>query len=134
MPLPRSGSGLPPWRRQVLPWIMAGARLGAAWLVTQWQLHALLQQASLLHGRVGAPTRFAIAALLAAGTLLFAWPRGYLVGFALLVAGLGAFEWLWHPLGVPGGALLGWSVAILAVLAVGEWLTQRIQRHLYGTD
>lgn len=134
MPLPRSGSGLPPWRRQVLPWIMAVARLAAAWLVTQWQLHALLLQASLLHARVGAPTRFAIAALLAGGALLFAWPRSYLVGFALLVAGLGAFEWLWRPLGVPGGALLSWSVAILTVLAAGEWLTRRVQRHLYRTD
>jgi hypothetical protein len=134
MRLSRSGAGLPPWRRQVLPWVMALARLAAAWLVTQWQLHALLLQASVLHSRVGAPTRFAIAALLAGGALLFAWPRTCLLGFTLLVAGLGAFEWLWQRLGVPGGALLSWSVAILAVLAAGEWLTRRVQRHLYPAD
>jgi hypothetical protein len=132
MILPRSGADLPPWRRLVMPWIMALARLAAGWIVTQGALGALLLRTSFMASMVGAPLRFGIAALLGAGLVTFAWPRSYLLGFGLLLAGLAAFEWLWWRLGLPSGSLALWSVAILAVLAAGEWLTRRVQARVYA--
>jgi hypothetical protein len=132
MILPRSGAGLPPWRRLVMPWIMALARLTAGWIVTQGALGTLLRGSSFMASMAAAPLRYGIAALLGAGLVTFAWPRTYLLGFGLLLAGLGAFEWLWWRLGVPSGSPALWSAAILGVLAAGEWLTRRVQARVYA--
>jgi hypothetical protein len=133
MILPRSGEGLPPWRRRVSGWVMAALRLGIAWVVAHAQVTALVGPGSAFMADViPAPVRWAVAGALVAGGLLFAWSRTVLVGFALLALGLGAFEWYWRGLGMPAGSTFAWSLTVLAVLAAGEWLVRRVQRRLYA--
>lgn len=131
MILPRSGAGLPPWRRQVSRWLMAGVRLAVGTLVSRAPLELLVLNPSFVKHALGTPLCFAVAALLAAGVLAFAWPATYLAGCGLLLAGLGVFEWLWHRVGQPVDATPLWSAALLAVLTGGEWLTRRVQARLY---
>ena len=131
MMLPRTGAGLPAWRRQVMPWVMGLVRLAVAWVVTHGALGALVLEPSFLHDTVGAPMRYAVAALLALGTAGFVWPATCVLGFVLLTAGLVAFEWIWQRGGRPSGTLPYSAVGALAVLAFGEWLSQRLQRRLY---
>lgn len=120
------------WRARLMPWVMAVVRLGAGWLVCRGQFAVLLASDSPLRERAGALTVDVLAALLALGILAFAWPRSYLFGAALLALGLGAFEWLWRQSGQPPGPL-PWSLGILAVLALGEWLNRLVRRRLPGT-
>ena len=129
--LPVNGSGLPPWRQKVMPWIMALVRLAAGWVVAQGPLATLLQDGSFMRHLAGAPLRYAVAALYLAGLALFTLPATCLWGFGLLLAGLGAFQWLWARTGQPMGLLPLWTVAILAVLAGGEWLSRRLRTRLY---
>jgi hypothetical protein len=129
--LPRTAAGLPPWRRQVMRWVMAAVRLAAGWLVIRTQLGALAVTPSFLQAAVGAPLCYAVAALLITGLPAFAWPRSYLGGFALLAGGLAGFEWLWQRAGMAPDPVMPASFAVLAVLAFGEWLTRRVQRRLY---
>ena len=130
--LPAYGSDLPAWRQQVAPWIMAAVRLAAAYLLAQGPLHMLVLDPGIVRSGGPAPQRFAVAALLGAGGLLFAWPRSCLVGAVLLLAGLAGFEWIWQGLGLRSGPLALWSACIVLVLAAGEWLVRRVQRSLYG--
>jgi hypothetical protein len=129
--LPSNGSDLPAWRQQVAPWIMAAVRLAAAYFVTQGLLHMLVLDPGFVRSGSAAPQRFAVAALLGAGALLFAWPRTFLAGAVVLLAGLGGFEWIWQGLGMRSGPLALWSASIVLVLAAGEWLVRRVQRTLY---
>ncbi|HXQ30738.1 MAG TPA: hypothetical protein VN790_02060 [Steroidobacteraceae bacterium] len=131
MPL-RSVAHLPPWRRQVMTWIMAVIRLGAGWLVTRTQLGALALTPSFLHEAVGAPLCYIDATVLGAGLLAFAWPRSYRAGFVLLAVGLLGFEWLWRRAGMRPDPVLLTSLSVLAVLAAGEWLTRRVSRQSQG--
>jgi hypothetical protein len=131
MPL-RSAAQLPPWRRQVMVWIMAALRLGAGWLVTRTELGALVMTPSFLRAQLGSALCYVDAAVLGAGLLAFAWPRSYLVGFVLTAAGLLGFEWLWRRAGMGPGAVLVTSLSVLAVLAAGEWLTRRVSRLTRG--
>jgi hypothetical protein len=123
-----AGGDLRPWRDRLAPWLMALVRLGAAWLITARPLALLVTQPSLIRASVAAPVRLGLAAALGLGLAGFAWPRTYLHGLALLLAGLAAFEWLWRQLGLPPTTRVLSSVAILAVLAAGEWLTRRLER------
>ncbi len=123
-----SGDDHVPWRDRLQPWLMALVRLGAGWLVAAQPLALLLSQASLFRLGAAGPVRLAAAAALVSGIPAFAWPRSYRYGFALLLAGLAAFEWLWRQLGLPPTARLPSSVAVLVVLAAGEWLTRRVAR------
>ena len=132
--LARDGAGLPRWRRGVMTWVMALVRLAAAWFVTQAPLTALALRPGFMSAAVAAPLRLAVAVLLAAGIAAFVWPRSCLYGFLLLLGGLAGFEGLWIRLGLPPGANVLWSAAILAVLAAGEWLTRRLQTHLNPGD
>jgi hypothetical protein len=129
--LPHDGTGLPAWRQKVMPWIMALVRLGAGWIVASGPLLALVQQNSYLRLLAGMPMRSLVAALYVAGLALFAWPATCFYGFGVLVAAVGAFEWLWTRTGISSGLLPLWTIAVLAVLAGGEWLTRRVQRRLY---
>jgi hypothetical protein len=117
----------PPARARLGRWVMALVRLGAGWLVVARPLALLLTQSSPLAGTVAAPARLALAAGLGLGLVAFAWPRSYLHGLALLLAGLAAFEALARHLGLPPTPRALTVVAILAVLAAGEWLTRRVE-------
>lgn len=114
-------------RARLGPWLMALVRLGAGWLVVARPLALLVAQPSPLGASVALPVRLAIGAALGLGLAAFAWPRSYLHGLALLLAGLAAFELLWRQLGLPPAPRALSAVAILAVLAAGEWLTRRVE-------
>jgi hypothetical protein len=132
MMLPRTGEGLPPWRRQVSAWLMGALRLGVAWLVARDPYSALAgAKGAFLSESMPTALRWAAAAGIVAGGLLFAWPRTVLVGFGVLAASLAVFEWYWRKIGV-GGSTFAYSLAVLAVLAAGEWLVRRVQRRLYS--
>src|SRR5271169_661835 len=103
--LPTHGSDLPAWRQQVAIWIMAVVRLAAATFVAQAPLRMLVLESGIVRSGAPAPQRYTVAALLCAGGLLFAWPRTCLVGAALLLAGLGGFEWIWQGIGMQSGSL-----------------------------
>lgn len=124
-------SGLPAWRQKVMPWIMVLVRLGAGWIIARGPLFALMQEDSYLRLLAGGPTRWLIGALYGVGLVLFAWPSTCFYGFAVLAAAVGAFEWLWLRTGLSSGLLPLWTMAVLSVLAGGEWLTRRVQRRLY---
>ena len=129
--LPTTASQLPEWRRQVAPWLMAAVRLAAAYFIAQAPFRMLVLEPGFVQTSSAAPLRFAVAALLGAGGLLFVWPRTCLIGAVLLLAGLGGFEWIWQGLGLRSGPLALWSASIVLVLAAGEWLVRRVQRSLY---
>ncbi len=132
MILPRDGAGLPPWRRHVSTWLMGTLRLGVAWFIVGRVLEALLAKNGGAIGEVmPVSIRYLTVAALVVGGLLFAWSRTVIVGFVLLLLGLLTFETYWKML-VPEGGTLTWSVAVLAVLAFGEWLVRRVQKKLYA--
>jgi hypothetical protein len=131
MMLPRTGAGLPAWRRQVMPWLMAAVRLVVAWFVIHGAFTALVLHPSFLRDAVPAPTRYLVAALMALGFAAFVWPATCIVGFLLLTAGLLAFEWIWQHLGLASGSLPWAPIAAFGVLAFGEWLVRRLQGRLY---
>lgn len=122
-----AGIDLLEWRRRAMPWIMALVRLGAGWLVSRVALAALLDAGFVLRAANGVLLCDAVALLLGAGLLAFAWPRTYLPGAVLLALGLGSFEWLWRRSGLSPGPL-PWSLGIVGVLALGEWLSRLVQR------
>lgn len=130
MILPRSGAGLPAWRRQVASWLMGALRLGIAWLVARDPVYALTGDA--LVGTMPAAARWSAAIAIVVGALLFAWSRTVLVGFVLLAAGLGAFQYAWQKVGFTGGTTFVRTLALLAVLAAGELLVRRLQKRLYS--
>lgn len=132
--LPRTGTDLPPWRRQVMPWLMAGVRLMVAWFLLRSPLAALLREPSFVAETVGRPLSWTVGTLLAVGALLFVWPRTVLIGYAMLVVGVVTFEWIWRTLGMPSGSLLVSALGIFTVLAAGEWLVQRLQKRLYASS
>jgi len=129
--LPTDASGLPAWRQKVMPWIMGLVRLGAGWVVVKAPLTELIDKASFLRVLAGMPLRRTIAALYIVGLALFAWPATCFYGYGLLLVAIGAFEWLWTRTGISSGLLPFRFVAVLTVLAFGEWLTRRVQRRLY---
>lgn len=134
MILPTTGTDLPPWRRQVMIWLMAAVRLLVCWFLLREPLAALLSEPGFIVPALGRPVAWTVATLFAVGALLFAWPRTVLVGYALLVAGLLGYEWIWHRLGGWSGRLLFSGLAIFTVLAAGEWLVHRVQKRLYAAS
>ena len=115
------------WRRGAMPWLMVLVRLGAGWLVCRTALAALLAPASVLRDTGGTAPCLALAVLLGIGLLAFAWPKTYLAGALLLAAGLAGFDWLWRRAGLPPGPL-PFSLGIVAVLTLGEWLSRLVQK------
>jgi hypothetical protein len=132
MILPTTGHALPPWRRRVMIWVMGALRLAVAWLVTQQPLSTTVGPEKAVLAAVPAAGRWAIAAALVAGALAFAWSRTVVFGFALLAAGIVAFEWCWSTYVGPGGRMLPTALALLGALAAGEWLVRRVQRRVYS--
>ena len=120
----------PSWRARLAPRLMALVRLAAGWLVAAGPLALLAAAGSPLRASLATPARLATAAALAVGMLAFAWPRTYAWGLGLLVAGLAGFEALWRGLGLAPNHRLASSIAIVAVLATGEWLRRRVARRL----
>ena len=59
------------------------------------------------------------------------WPATCFYGFALLLAAVGGFEWLWLRTGISSGLVPASTIAVLTVLAAGQWLTRRVQRRFY---
>jgi hypothetical protein len=111
-----------PARARIGPWLMALLRLGAGALVAARLLRALLQV------RAAAPLWVPLAVALGAGVLAFAWPRTCVRGALLLGAALVAGEALARHLGRPPAPAFATSLAIVGVLAAGEWLKQRLER------
>jgi hypothetical protein len=111
-----------------MPWVMALVRLTAGWLVCRGPLTVLVvAPAAYIQNVAGPASAWALAALLALGILAFAWPGSYLAGAVCLAVGLGTFDWLWQRGGLASGPLAG-SLGIVAVLALGEWLTRLVRR------
>jgi hypothetical protein len=127
-----SGADLPRWRRSVLPAVMTLLRLLVGYLLTRSELQALLTSPSVLSTRVPAPSRYALAAAIAAGVVLFVVPRTVAYGAALLALSLGIFEYLWRHLGLPPQNVYGYALALLVVLAGSDWLVARLQRRIYS--
>jgi hypothetical protein len=133
MILPRSAEGLPPWRRHVATWIMGTLRLVMAWVLGRTAFLALIAPAGGFIGEVmPAPARWLVLAALVIGAVLFAWSRTVVVGFVLLAAGLGVFEFYFRKWGAQVSTTFWWSLAVLAVLAAGEWLVRRVQQRMYA--
>lgn len=133
MILPRTAEGLPPWRRHVSTWVMGALRLGMAWVLGRTAFFALAAPGGGFIGEVmPAPVRWLVLAALVIGAPLFAWSRTVLVGCALLIAGLGVFEFYFRQWGAQVSTTFWWSVAVLVVLAAGEWLVRRVQQRLYA--
>lgn len=114
-------------RERLMPWLMAAVRLGAGWLLCRTLLAALLAQHAPLRAATGPVGASLLAVLLVLGLAGFAWPRSCLIGAPLLAAGLGLTTWLAGRAGLSAPPLAT-AIAVLAVLAVGEWLTRRLRR------
>ena len=114
------------WGRRLKPWLMAGARLGVGWIVSRADYTALLSPDSAFRLGRGALAADALAVLLGAGLLGFAWPRTCVPGAVLFAGALATFEWWWRQDGGSPGPL-PWSLGIVAVLALGEWLGRRLR-------
>jgi hypothetical protein len=108
-------------------WVMGLVRLGAGWLVVARPLALLVTEPSPIAAGVALHVRLVLAAALGVGLTTFAWPRSCQYGLALLLAALAAFEALRHHLGMPPTPRVLTAIAILAVLAAGEWLTRRVE-------
>jgi hypothetical protein len=110
-------------------WVMALVRLFAGWLIAARPLGLLLGGGSPLAALAAPVARFAIAALLGLGLVAFAWPKSCQRGLALLLAGLAADELVVRDAGLAPtpGRSIAVAVAILCVLALGEWLTRRLE-------
>lgn len=132
MILPTSGSDLPAWRQKVAPWLMAAVRLMVGWFLVRGQLNMLVVESGLSRLSATAAERWAMAAVLVVGALLFAWPRTCLVGGVVLLAGLAWFEWLWARMGLTRGDSMTYALALVGVLAAGEWAVRRMQHRLYA--
>jgi hypothetical protein len=105
---------------------MAGVRLAAGALVAARPLWYLLASASPLTTTVAAPVRDALAAATVLGLAAFAWPRSSLYGFGMVAAALVGGEMLGRYGGAPARDLAP-GLAVLGVLAAGEWLTRRLR-------
>lgn len=130
MILPRSGAGLPAWRRQVATWLMGALRLGIAWLGAHTPLYALTGGA--VSAALPAFVRWAAAGAIVVGALLFAWSRTVLIGFVVLALGLATYMYAWEKIGFERDPLVLRTVMIMLVLTAGEMLVRRVQKKVYA--
>jgi len=124
-----SAGGLDELRERLMPWIMAAVRLGAGWLLCQATLLALATPGSPLRALLGDVPGVIALLLTGVGLALFAWPRTCLAGAALLAAEIVGAAWLWRRAGLVPPPPLS-ALAVIGVLAGGEWLTRRVRRRL----
>jgi len=134
MKITDSGAHLSPWRQRVLPVMMMALRALVAWIVLRTAVDALLHNPLVMSGHAPQWLRYVLAAVLAAGGLAFIWSRTVVAGAVVVAAGLGLYEYLWRLNGQAmfRTAFLG-SLALLFVLALGEWLARRVQKKVYGS-
>jgi hypothetical protein len=112
-------------RFSLAPYTMALVRALAGWLILARPLALLAGPAFAAYGTL---PRYALAVLLGAGLLAFAYPKSCLWGLLALLAGLAAFALWWRALGGAPGLPGPSAFAVLAVLGAGEWLTRRLAR------
>jgi hypothetical protein len=129
MILPRTGAGLPAWRRHVAATLMGALRLGIVWLGAREPVLALTGGA--LTSAMPAAVRWAAAGAIVGGALLFAVPRTVFWGFLAIVAGMGVYKYGWEKIGFPRDPLVLRTLAIMVVLTAGELLVRRVQKRLY---
>ena len=134
MKIDNAGSGLSPWRRRVLPLVLAAVRALVAYVILGAPFELLVKDTLFLTGYAPHWLQYALATLMAVGAALFVFPRTVAVGAALLAASLLLFEFLWRHVGQdPHGTTLAASCALLGILALSDWSTRRLQRRIYGT-
>ena len=133
MKLDQSGAHLSPWRRRVLPLMMMALRALVAWVVLRVPVDALLNNPAFFSGLAPHWMQYVAAGILVAGALAFVWSGTVVLGAAVLIAGLAAYEHRWAQVAPgPTGKPLLTSVLLIGVLAAGEWLARRAQRRIYG--
>jgi len=127
--LPRNGSGLPAWRRWVMPWLMGGLRLAVVWAIFRGPVVFVWDPPAFLHLPIGLRSLFGL--LLLVGLPLFLWPRRCWIGGLALAGAVGSYEWLWRTAGLPGGGMPLLAVGLIAVLVFGEWTARAARRRVY---
>ena len=88
-----SGRHLSPWRRSVLPGLMAALRAVVAFLVLRGPVDTLLHNEMYLRGLAPHWVQIAAGVALAASGAAFVWPPSVVWGGLLAIAGLAAFEY-----------------------------------------
>ncbi len=134
MKITDSGVHLSPWRRRVLPLMMMALRALVAWIVLRTAVDALLHNPSLLSGHAPQWLQYVLATVLIAGGIAFVWSPTVVAGALVVAAGLGIYEYVWRLNGQATfrTAFIS-SLALLFVLALGEWLARRVQKKVYGS-
>ena len=133
MKIDNSGAGMSPWRRRVLPLLLAAVRALVAYVILRAPFELLVRDTLFLSGYAPHWLQYALAALMAVGAVLFVYLRTVAAGAATLAVALLLFEFLWRRVGQePHGTTLAASCALLAILAFSDWSTRRLQRRIYG--
>ena len=134
MKIADSGVHLSPWRRRVLPLMMMALRALVAWVVLRSAVDLLLHNALFLAGHAPHWLQYVLAAVLVGGGVAFIWSPTVVWGAVVVGAGLGIYEYLWRLNGqAPHPTAFMSSLALLFVLALGEWLARRVQKQVYGS-
>jgi hypothetical protein len=133
MKIDNTGAGLSPWRRRILPLLLAAVRALVAYVILRAPFELLVRDTLFLSGYAPHWLQYALAALMAVGAVLFVYLRTVAAGAATLAVALLLFEFLWRRVGQePHGTTLAASCALLAILAFSDWSTRRLQRRIYG--
>ena len=133
MKIDNSGAGMSPWRRRVLPLLLAAVRALVVYVMLRAPFELLVRDTLFLSGYAPRWLQYALAALMAVGAVLFVYLRTVAAGAATLAVALLLFEFLWRRVGQePHGTTLAASCALLAILAFSDWSTRRLQRRIYG--
>lgn len=128
-----SGRHLSPWRRTVLPGLMAALRAVVAFLVLRGPVDTLLHNELFLRGLAPHWAQVAAGVALALSGAAFVWPPSVVWGGLLAIAGLAAFEYRWRMIVPIAGSTFLSAAALIGVMCAGAWLSRRVQRRVYGT-
>ncbi len=133
MPITGSGEHLSPWRRQVMPWLMALLRAFIAFALLRVPVISLWQNPLLLRGLAPHFMQYVLIALVVVAGLAFVLSRTVIWGAVGCIVTLVAFDYRLSAFVVmPQDRTLFSSMALIAVLTVGELLARRVQRQVYG--
>ncbi len=128
--LSRDGHGLPPWRRQVMPWLMAVLRLAIIWAIFRGPIQFVWAPPSVLH--LPEHLRLTFLILLIVGSPLFLWPRSCWMGGMSLAAAVMVYETLWRGSGLPAVGTPLLAVGLIVVLVLGEVVAGVARRRVYS--
>ncbi len=133
MKITDAGVGLSAWRRRVLPVLLALLRMVVAYMLLAPPIDMLWHDPLFLKGFAPHAAQYVLAVVLAVGGGLFVASPTVVIGALVCAAGLCLFEYCWWRIdsGRVGSTLIT-ALALLAVLASGEWLSRRLQRRVYG--